>query len=129
VQALIRSQIEQASGHGANQHTGGRDNITSTTCGGTSPTYALRRLKRDRPELAEPGRPVAHPLPDAGGAALPSAARGAILNKVRIACFARAAVSAACAMPRPACLPAALTLHLRPLPHLRRTYGILPFSL
>ena len=42
----------EAAGHGVNQHTAGPDNIMSSTHG-TSESYTVRRLKRDRPELAE----------------------------------------------------------------------------
>lgn len=38
--------------HGANQHVGDY-NIKSSPRSGTSETYTLRRLKRDRPDLAE----------------------------------------------------------------------------
>jgi len=40
--------------HGANQHSEeGGDIITSTEARGTSQSYLLRRLQRDRPELVE----------------------------------------------------------------------------
>jgi hypothetical protein len=44
-------RAEPAAGHGVNQHTAGGDNVTSSDRG-NAPTYALRRLKRDRPDLA-----------------------------------------------------------------------------
>jgi len=54
VAELIRREVGAAAEHGANQHTVGVDVINSSCGGGgTSATYALRRLKRDRPELAE----------------------------------------------------------------------------
>lgn len=54
---MLRAEIgalgEPGGDHG-NQHTGGKrqgDNVT--TVRGNNPTYALRRLKRDRPDLAD----------------------------------------------------------------------------
>jgi hypothetical protein len=38
--------------HGVNQHSAGGDNVTSSGRG-NSPTYAVRRLMRDNPDLAE----------------------------------------------------------------------------
>jgi len=37
--------------HGENQHSGGVDNVNSTQ-GGNDASYALRRLKRDHPNLS-----------------------------------------------------------------------------
>lgn len=50
VAELIRREVGPAAAHGTNQYSGG-DIVTSSR--GNSPTYALRRLKRDRPDLAE----------------------------------------------------------------------------
>jgi hypothetical protein len=52
---LIDEATEPEATHGTNQHKRGVDNIKSSTPvqGGDSETYLLRRLKRDRPELAE----------------------------------------------------------------------------
>ena len=47
----IRAEVQPAAGHGVNQHTAGGDNVTSSDRG-NAPTYALRRLKRARPDLA-----------------------------------------------------------------------------
>jgi 2-oxo-4-hydroxy-4-carboxy--5-ureidoimidazoline (OHCU) decarboxylase len=52
VAELIRREVGAAAEHGTNQHTaGGVNNVNSK--GGNNPAYALRRLKRDHPELAE----------------------------------------------------------------------------
>jgi hypothetical protein len=51
VQRLIKGEVGAAAKHGVNQHSGGGDNVTSSR--GNNPTYTLRRLKRDRPDLAE----------------------------------------------------------------------------
>jgi hypothetical protein len=53
VERLIRAELPALTEHGeiGGGHSRG-DNITSGARG-TSPTYALRRLKRDRPDLAE----------------------------------------------------------------------------
>jgi hypothetical protein len=48
VKRLLPAQAK----HGANQHTRGDDNVMSSSVQGNSPAYALRRLKRDHPELA-----------------------------------------------------------------------------
>jgi hypothetical protein len=47
----IRRATGKANPHGTNQH-GGHGNTTSSTVG-TTATNTLRRLKRDRPDLAE----------------------------------------------------------------------------
>ncbi|NDD12221.1 MAG: hypothetical protein EB072_06150, partial [Betaproteobacteria bacterium] len=54
VQALIRAEVASTplAAHGSNQHSAGLD-IVNSTDGGNSQTYLLKRLKRDRPELAE----------------------------------------------------------------------------
>ena len=51
VAELIRREVGAAAEHGANQHRGGDSVATSSDDRGA--TYALRRLKRDHPELAE----------------------------------------------------------------------------
>jgi hypothetical protein len=59
---LIRREVGAVAAHGTNQHAGGVDIVKSSE-GGNAPTYALRRLKRDNPELAEEvmaGRLSAH---------------------------------------------------------------------
>jgi hypothetical protein len=59
---LIRREVGAVAAHGTNQHAVGVDIVKSSE-GGNAPTYALRRLKRDNPELAEEvmaGRLSAH---------------------------------------------------------------------
>ena len=53
VQKLINEQIGKLGEYGNNQHTNkeGGDIITSSR--GTDPTYIVRRLKRDRPDIAD----------------------------------------------------------------------------
>jgi len=51
VRGLIRGTVGAMPKHGGAREQ--VDNINLKTPGGTSPTYALRRLKRDRPDLAE----------------------------------------------------------------------------
>lgn len=51
MQALIRSTVGEIGGHGGKREQ--VNNVNLKTPGGNSPTYALRRLKRDRPDLAE----------------------------------------------------------------------------
>jgi len=52
-QRLIKAEIQPLPAHGeiGGGHSGRADNIRSDH--GTNPTYALKRLKRDRPDLAE----------------------------------------------------------------------------
>jgi hypothetical protein len=50
----LLAMIQPLAKHGANQHSEeGGDIITSTEARGTSQSYLLRRLQRDRPELVE----------------------------------------------------------------------------
>jgi hypothetical protein len=49
---MLLAEVGALDAHGTNQHTGGPDKIRSSQFG-TNPTYLLRRLKRDRPDLAE----------------------------------------------------------------------------
>ncbi len=49
---------------GTNQHTGACDNVTLTSDRGNSASYTLRRLKRDRPDLAEAFYDRLDALPD-----------------------------------------------------------------
>jgi hypothetical protein len=49
---LINTEVQPVEEYGVNQHTGG-DNVTSSSARGNNPTYALKRLKRDRPDLAD----------------------------------------------------------------------------
>ena len=64
VQELILREMGEAPSHGEIGNGRGRaDNIRSTSDYGTSATHALRRLKRDAPELAErviTGEPARH---------------------------------------------------------------------
>ena len=52
---LLAEDLEPVAQHGANQHSAGVDNVKSSAeaKGGNATTYTLRRLKRDRPDLAE----------------------------------------------------------------------------
>lgn len=56
VQQLIREQVGAAGAHGTNRFQSRPDiirSISQPSGFGDSPTYILRRLKRDRPDLAE----------------------------------------------------------------------------
>lgn len=65
MQQLIRGEVaaEAKPGNptGANQYSRNVDNVNipkqKKSKGGNAPTYALRRLKRDRPDLAEKAAP------------------------------------------------------------------------
>lgn len=52
VRQMLDAEIGALAEHGANQHVGGGDNVTSSEARGNNPVYTLRRLKRDRPDLA-----------------------------------------------------------------------------
>jgi hypothetical protein len=58
---LINEEIGPLAHHGTNQFGG--DNVMSSAVQGNSPTYTLRRLKRDRPRHCEDAGPAtAHVL-------------------------------------------------------------------
>lgn len=52
---IVQGEVGALGEHGTNQHSDGRNNITSTTppTRGTDPTYLLARMKRDAPEVAQ----------------------------------------------------------------------------
>jgi hypothetical protein len=52
VQLLIRGAVGALAEHGGGRTSEQGDNITLTPSRGTNPTYILKRLKRDHPELA-----------------------------------------------------------------------------
>jgi len=54
VAQLVRAEVKELGEHGGAREDGEQvDSINLKTEGGTSQTYALKRLKRDRPDLAE----------------------------------------------------------------------------
>lgn len=53
VAQLIKREVGPAAEHGGKREAGQVDIINLSDGGGTSPTYVLRRLKRDYPDLAE----------------------------------------------------------------------------
>lgn len=54
VRQLLNEEVPAKAKHGTNQHTSGRNPVTSVAdVRGNSPNYLLGVLKRDRPDLAE----------------------------------------------------------------------------
>lgn len=53
VRRLIDGAVVAAAPHGTNQHSGGSNTTSLSSSGGRGSNYTLKRLKRDRPDLAE----------------------------------------------------------------------------
>lgn len=107
VAELLRREVAAADSVGGdhgNQHTGGKRQDSVTTLPDRGATYALRRLKRDHPELAEQvvaGKLSAHAAAIEAGFRQPTIAVSAVSPDAAVAAlirkFGRVAVLAAIA--------------------------------